>query len=145
MGNPLSPRELSGLIGSIYDCALDPSRWESTLDGIKDELNCDNAILHLNDLTNDRILVSKIVGMTPYWLARVQAHNSEINARMAQYLASGPSLDEPHVVSRHMPREVIETSSYIQDCWPPQGIVDVITYFLMCSPTRFSGLALGRH
>jgi hypothetical protein len=27
----VSPRLLFGLIGAIYDCALDPSRWEKAL------------------------------------------------------------------------------------------------------------------
>ena len=31
MAEPLSPQALSALIGSIYDCALDPDRWERML------------------------------------------------------------------------------------------------------------------
>jgi DNA-binding CsgD family transcriptional regulator/PAS domain-containing protein len=141
----LSPRELSRLIGSIYDCALDPSLWDDALNAIKAVMNCDNAVLHLNDVVNGRILVSKVVGMEPYWIERVLGHSAEINRSLSQSLASWPSLDEPHIVSRHVPREEFETSPYIQDCWPAQGIVDVMTYYLMHTPTRFSGLALGRH
>jgi DNA-binding CsgD family transcriptional regulator len=145
MTEHLSPQALSCLIGSIYDCALDPSRWDTTLIEIKDALHCENAILHLNDLRHDRIIVSKIVGMEPYWLERVLSHSSEINLRLAQDLATWPSLDQAHVVSRHMPREFIENSRYVQECWGPQGIVDVIAYFLMNTPTRFSGISFGRH
>jgi hypothetical protein len=31
MADAISSQALSDLIGSIYDCALDPSRWERTL------------------------------------------------------------------------------------------------------------------
>jgi PAS domain-containing protein len=33
----------------------------------------------------------------------------------------------------------------MQECWTAQGIVDALTCFLMRTPERFSGLALGRH
>lgn len=142
--NP-SPQTLSNLIGSIYDCALDPARWEQTLVDLKEALHCENAILHLNDVRQGRILVSKIVGIEPYWVERIMGHSEEINARLVEDLASWPSLDQPHVVSRHLPPAYVEASPYIRECWKPQGIVDVMTYFLMHSPARFSGLALGRH
>jgi hypothetical protein len=31
MSSPISPQALSELIGSIYDCALDPGHWDQTL------------------------------------------------------------------------------------------------------------------
>ena len=37
MAEPLTPEALSALIGSIYDCTLEPSRWEQTLTQIRDE------------------------------------------------------------------------------------------------------------
>jgi DNA-binding CsgD family transcriptional regulator len=140
-----SPQALSDLIGSIYDCALDPNHWNEALSDIKEALCCDNATLHLNDLCNERILISKTVGIDPYWLDRIVHHSAEINARLASDLASWPSLDQPHIASRHIPLADQETSPYIRECWNAQGIVDTITYFLMHTPTRFSGLALGRH
>ena len=38
MVEPLSHQALSELIGSIYDCTLDPDRWEGTLAEIGDTL-----------------------------------------------------------------------------------------------------------
>jgi len=65
---PLSSQELSRLIGSIYDCALDPSRWEQALAEIKDVLCCHAAILHLDDIPHERALINRAVGIAPYWL-----------------------------------------------------------------------------
>jgi len=35
VADAISPQALSELIGSIYDCALDPTRWEETLPSIE--------------------------------------------------------------------------------------------------------------
>src|SRR5260221_3623663 len=115
-----SPQELSKLIGSIYDCALDPSRWEHTLAELRDALDCQTAVLHLNDLDHDRLLIYRTVGIEPHWLEQQAKHVPEIHARLTRDLASWPSLDEPHVISRHLPRAYIEASPYIQECLKPQ-------------------------
>ena len=36
MTEAISPQALSQLIGSIYDCALEPERWDRTLSDLKD-------------------------------------------------------------------------------------------------------------
>jgi hypothetical protein len=50
MAEAVSPQVMSELIGSIYDCALDPSRWEQTLSNVMDALDCHALALHLTDL-----------------------------------------------------------------------------------------------
>ena len=145
MVESLSPQALSKLIGSIYDCALDPSLWDQALADIKDALCCQNAVLHLGDLREGRFLIYKSSGIEPYWQEQQAKHLPEIHARLVEELASRPSFDEPHVLSRHVPRAYAETSSYVQECLKPQGIVDALHYFLMHTPTRLGGLGFGRH
>jgi hypothetical protein len=41
MTSAISHQDLSDLIGRIYDCTLDPSRWEATLDAIRTLLRAD--------------------------------------------------------------------------------------------------------
>jgi hypothetical protein len=50
MADAISPQALSELIGLIYDCALDPSRWEQTLPNVMDALESHIVTLHLSDL-----------------------------------------------------------------------------------------------
>jgi DNA-binding CsgD family transcriptional regulator/PAS domain-containing protein len=50
--NPLSNAELSRMIGDIYDCAVEPSRWFQTLDHIRDRLEL--AYVQLNFMSHDR-------------------------------------------------------------------------------------------
>jgi hypothetical protein len=57
--------EISNLIRAIYDCALDPSRWESTLDQLRQAFDGQTAVLHLNDLSDHRIMINRVVGIEP--------------------------------------------------------------------------------
>jgi len=83
--------------------------------------------------------------MLPDWLEVLNEHTPEIDARLSADLASWPSLDEPHVISRHLSPEYRATSPYIQKGLKLGGIVDVLTLFLIQTPTRVGMLALGRH
>jgi PAS domain-containing protein len=138
-------RALSDLIGSIYDCALYPDRWDQALVGIRDAFECANSLLTLSDVRNNRILISKSVGIEPYWQERIASHAAEINTRLGKALASWPHLDTPFVISRHVPVAEIEASPYYQECYRGQGLVDALQYILMHTPERYSGFALGRH
>jgi len=50
VADAISPQALPDLIGSIYDCALDPARWEQTLADVGDALECHILNLSVNDL-----------------------------------------------------------------------------------------------
>jgi DNA-binding CsgD family transcriptional regulator/PAS domain-containing protein len=135
----------SELIGSIYDCTLNPDLWDETLGAIRDAIECRTAVLSLADLVSDRILLTRSVGIEPYWLERVFEHTSEINARLGEALAEWPSLDEPFIVSRHLPETYFATSPYYNEVLKPQGMVDIMNFWLMASPARYSAFAVARH
>jgi DNA-binding CsgD family transcriptional regulator/PAS domain-containing protein len=141
MAKPLSPEKLSALIGSIYDCALDPSGWERTLTEITSALCCQTAVLHLNDIQHNRLLMHKSVGLEPYWLHQVEKHVAEMHA----LLPSRPEVDEPYVLSREVDQATIKASPFVRTWLRPQGLVDIAQLFLIHTPARLSGLGLGRH
>jgi len=141
----MSPQALSSLIGSIYDCVLDPSLWEGTLGKLRDAFNAQTALLSLMDVRGGRLLIHKTVGIEQHWLEKLPPHNAEIVTVLSEHIASYPSLDEPHIMRRHLSPQYIEASLYCQDLLKPAGIVDIIQYILLSSPARFSGLGLGRH
>ena len=103
MGGTPSPQAFSQLIGSIYDCTLDPPRWDQTLAELRDALDCLNAVLSLSDLSRDRFLIYRSVGIAPEWQAEQAKHVPEIHSHLMDALADWPSLDMPHVTSRHLP------------------------------------------
>jgi DNA-binding CsgD family transcriptional regulator/PAS domain-containing protein len=145
VADAISPQALSNLIGSIYDCALDPARWERTLAEIMEALDCHGITLTLSDLRYDHILLQKAVGLEAPILEQLPKHAPEMIARQRDALASWPSLDEPLVVSRHFAPAYIETSPYFREWAKPIGIVDTMAFFLVHTPLHLAGLYLGRN
>lgn len=133
---------LSTLIGSIYDCVLDPSRWEATLAEIAGLLHSEKAILSLNDLRQDCILIKKTVGWDPHWLERRDEYLPEIHDALRQWFMRDPSLDDPFIASREIPASEFDSIPYVRDCLRPQGICDVAHFFLISTPAHFSELVL---
>ncbi len=121
MADAISPQALSELIGSIYDCALDPDRWEQTLADVMEALDCHMLTLTLIDLRHDRFLLNKPVGAEPYQMEQLSKHLPEIDTILGEAPAYLPSLDEPHVASRHLTTTYIETSPFFQEWIKPNG------------------------
>ena len=70
MRKALSGEALSHLIGSIYDCALEPDRWPETLTRIREELDFANASLSLLTLPSGDVLLDTMSSADPIWIER---------------------------------------------------------------------------
>ena len=137
MTEAISLQALSQLIGSIYDCALEPDRWDRTLSDLKDAFESQTSSVGLIDKRRGRILIYKNAGAKPEWLEQQQTHHAaEINAKLTDYFGR-TSLDEPHVLSRHFARLDWETSGYLQVC-QKAGVTDMMAYALVWEPAYFS-------
>ncbi len=145
MADAISRQAFSDLIGSIYDCALDPSRCDRTLADVSEALDCFALLLALSDLRHERLLIHKRVGVEPYQFERLSMHLPEVNAMLRGALASWPSFDEPYVMSRHLSRAYIEKSPYFQEWQNPAGMVDFMMFFLMHEPMHLSTFGAGRN
>jgi DNA-binding CsgD family transcriptional regulator len=145
MTDAISRQAFSDLIGSIYDCALDPSRWERTLADVRDALDCHHLALTLTDRRHDRLLLHKGVGVEPCQMDQFSKHVPEIDATLDGALKSGHSLDEPYVVSRHIAATYFETSPHFQQWAKPLGMVDWMVFFLKSTPLHLSCFSGGRH
>ncbi|MEJ8574087.1 helix-turn-helix transcriptional regulator [Microbaculum marinum] len=143
MSGEASLETFSGLVGSIYDCTFDPGRWDETLAGIAVAFGGEVVNLSLNDRSADRLLIEKSVGWGAPWLAERQKHLPEIHARLSEWLARGPSPDEPYVASQQLDAAYLEASAYVRDCLKPRGIADIMHYVLMETPAYFSELVVG--
>ena len=141
----LSHQDLSDLIGRIYDCTLDPSRWEPTLDTLRSMVRCRSAQLALVDLRQHRILIQRSLGIESHWLQQQSKYLSEIASFAQRHLDGGVSMDQPLVTSRLASAARYAASPFFQEWGRPQGYIDVVQINLMRTPSRLSGLALGRH
>ena len=111
MRDPISSRALSELIGSIYDCALDPDHWDRALCDLRDAVSGQITNLTLFDLRG-RVPIFKNAGMTPEWAETQKRYTPEVKKLMR---ASVPhSLDEPDVFSRRLSRRDWEASPLLR-------------------------------
>jgi DNA-binding CsgD family transcriptional regulator len=113
-----------------------------TLAAIRAAFGAQATVLSLSDVRSDRLLINRSVGVEPYWLAKQQEHLPEIHGHLGRALASWPSLDDPFIISRHLPPEYVEQSPYYLEVLKPQGISDIVQYFLIGTPDRFAGFAV---
>ena len=70
----VSAERVSDLIGLVYDCVIEPARWEATLNAIRHELGFSNAVLAVNALPSGRVLLAVSAGVPPEWQARLAQH-----------------------------------------------------------------------
>jgi len=109
----ISPKLLSALIGAIYDCALDPARWEHALGEMVAALDCHNALLSLTDMRHDRLLLTRSFGMNEeWWRSFHDKHVPEVAAQLSTILAIWPA-DKPFMISRDLPADTLQSSGYI--------------------------------
>jgi hypothetical protein len=114
MAKAQSPHVLSQLIGSIYDCVLDPLRWHKTLEEINAAVGCRSSILYLFDRPRRKFLTMKIAGVDErYWGEVIDKYGPDIHRYAIEDESSGRSIDEPRLMSE-MPRAV-EESRYVQE------------------------------
>ena len=144
MSSTISHQDLSDLIGRIYDCTLDPSRWEPTLDAVRSLLASKTAQLALVDLPENRILIQKTLGMEAHLLEAVSKYMPEITQFIEGHLDDGLSMDRPMVVSRLTSPAFRAASPYFVESARTQGIVDMGQINLMRTPSRLSMLGFGR-
>jgi DNA-binding CsgD family transcriptional regulator/PAS domain-containing protein len=144
MASAISHQDLSDLIGRIYDCTLDPSHWEATLDAIRTLLQCPTAQLALVDLRQQRIVLQKALGMDVRMQELLSKHIPDIQHRLDRFFDNGLSMEEPLVVSRAFSPEEIAAWPYYQEVVLPFGFVDTAQIHLLRAPTRYSALGFGR-
>jgi DNA-binding CsgD family transcriptional regulator/PAS domain-containing protein len=139
----ISPHALSDLIGSIYDCAIDPSRWNQTLRNIKDALDGHTAIVTLVNVQRGRPLLMKTAGLDPFHLPMHFMHVNEIRDLIRRCLSL--PMEDAHVASRDLPPGYMDTSPYFRAS-RKRGIVDTMQFVLIHEETHFfSGFSVTRH
>jgi hypothetical protein len=119
MDAPLTPDRLSALIGAIYDCAVEPNLWPTTIGQICADIDCMMGALILVDLQGSRHrFISKWdtpAGSENYFDEMTLLYRSAPNA-LTQ------SIDEPLVLSRDIPEEIWTNTRYYREWAKPLGI-----------------------
>ena len=133
------------LVGQIYDSALDPALWPSTVRAIREAMDCATAQMFYIDTTCNRMSLLISEGIAQEWLDCQDQHHGEIIIVSRKNTATSFDPDAPLVVSRVLSREDLSQSRYVAEWARPQGLVDVIQVSFVQTPTRLGGVGFGRH
>lgn len=138
--------DLSDLIGSIYDCAVDPDRWPETMALICEHLNCMQASIMMADLAESDHQFVKQWNADPVWQARHAEYNEAVTLFYRSMRNLPPaSIDEPLVLRRDVPDEITLNSPYFREWVKPQGICDCLQSVVLQDAERLGVFAALRH
>ena len=146
MSDTVSAARVSELIGYIYDCAVDPGRWEFALGRITSDLGFHSALLSAISFRPVQIQLSVASGVAPDWLPKLQNYSA---AAVDTY--GGPQrildfpLDEPILQSQVTDRESLAANAWFKDYLEPQGLVDSATVFFARDSNSGGCVGFGLH
>lgn len=148
MEDGISPERLSGLVGLIYDAAINPDLWPVAMEAIRTELDFHNSTLNLQLLPSGQVLTNVTSNIPPKYLALMDAAGADVLEQWGghEVILSLP-LDEPAVLTRVNPSFDPRTSTngYYTHFARPQGIVDVLAIGLARSQQALGTISFGRH
>jgi DNA-binding CsgD family transcriptional regulator/PAS domain-containing protein len=143
--NP-SARLISHLVGMIYDCVLEPEKWQAFLEELLAELHFSYGVLSISAFPEGNAIFGVIAGIAPDRLETLQSHWADVmalwggDARIQQY-----PLEEPILQSEIIDPVEAAANPYYRSWFSPQGYVDAVAIGLDRNPHMVSSLALGRH
>jgi DNA-binding CsgD family transcriptional regulator len=146
MKTAASPEILSEFIGLIYDCALDPGRWQNTLELIRSELNFANAAMSILDMNTGQMPLSVITGPEPEWIARMPQYGSDmIDMWGGLDKMRALPIHEPVVQSHVLDAATWPNNRYFMEWARPQGLHDALIIILSDVPEILGSVGFGRH
>jgi DNA-binding CsgD family transcriptional regulator len=146
MSLQLSASRLSRLIGLIYDCAVDPQRWEIALDAIRHELDFQSALLSAISFHPVHLQLNTTSGVPADWVPRLQSY---AGAAMETY--GGPQrilqfpLEEPIVQSQVVDPATLTDNAWYRDYLVPQGLIDSATVFVIRDAGMGASIGFAKH
>lgn len=145
-GRSYPAERISELIGTIYDCVLDPDRWQSVVDDIRRELEFCYAVLGVYPLPGGEVTLGVATGIDSVKLGELPAYGQDLvdlwggDIRVKQY-----PLEEPIAQSQAVPDSALVASRYFLEWAQPQGVVDAVAIGLERNSRMVSTLSFGRH
>ncbi|MGO6845000.1 helix-turn-helix transcriptional regulator [Rhizobium ruizarguesonis] len=136
----------SKLVAMIYDCVLEPVKWEAFVSELLRELNFSYGLLSISAFPEGNAIFGVSVGIEGPWMERLPGYWADIleiwggDARIQQY-----PLEEPILQSQIADGRRLKANPYYTGWFAPQGYIDAVAIGLERNPHMVSSLALGRH
>src|SRR4051794_11810192 len=77
-GRSYPAERISELIGTIYDCVLDPDRWQSVVDDIRRELEFCYAVLGVYPLPGGAVTLGVATGIDSVKLGELPSYGQDL-------------------------------------------------------------------
>ena len=139
----ISLEAFSKVVEAVYDCALDPNRWHSTVRLIADLCQSQRCVLGVHDYTNARSELNFQLGYEDehYWRTHEDKYKG-LNPTFAplQLLPVGTVATQVMLVDDN---EFLESRFYQEWC-KPQGLRDAIAFKVLQTGQRMGVLAANR-
>jgi len=137
---------VSRIIGSIYDCAIDPSLWNDALADLRTCLGFHNANLMLQSLPSGEPLLSVASGIDDDWLEAMPRYGEDIVRQWGgpERMQACP-MELPQVLSTLSPAPDWKNNRYYLEWAEPQGIIDVLAIGVARDRSSIGMIGLGRH
>ncbi|MDR3485668.1 MAG: LuxR C-terminal-related transcriptional regulator [Bradyrhizobium sp.] len=144
VATPLAPELLSDVIGSIYDCALDPSKWEAVLARICEEFGFSSAMMGISRFPADPYVLAS-TGVDRELLDRLPELSADMGALWGGWekVQQFP-LDEPIVHSQASPVGMLQGNAYA-DQWVARGVADAVIFMIARDATMIGNVGFNRH
>ena len=146
MKDSISAEHASHLIGLIYDCVIEPARWQATVRALHEELGFANCSLSLPELPTGKPLLHVQSGIAPEWERKVLLYSHAVPDIWggAQRMMGFP-LDEPIVNSEAVDPKIWVGNPWYEDWSKPQGLVDVVAVSFTRDESAIGAVAWGIH
>lgn len=131
---------LLDLIGTIYDCAIEPGHWPTALEHMAFLLQSRSATISMH--SHARPVAVQATYGTPPELENSMIRHFAINPlRSAEYYLS---VDEPFSALKYLGQSDLLASRWYRDAVAPFGIMDSLTVFLAKAKDRLGVASLFR-
>jgi DNA-binding CsgD family transcriptional regulator len=142
----LSHRQLSDLIGMIYDCAVDPDRWPATLAAICRSIGCMSGFLLLVDLEQSQHRFAHSWGLSPDWKERYLDYSDQLTGFYSLAFSRQYQLDgEPMIMSRFIGQTGSNGRRVYEELRRALDITDVMQTVVLREERRIAILTASRH
>ena len=135
----VSAQALSDLIGSIYDCALDPQLWASTCRRVADlcESSAGGICVHdLRQVQNDQLFV---FGYQPEFLEKLGNHYADSPMAVADVVSNIGEVSTLSMERYHQPE-----SRFFREVLEPFGLMDLIWFPALRTGGRMASMHASR-
>jgi DNA-binding CsgD family transcriptional regulator/PAS domain-containing protein len=143
----LSNADFSGVVGTIYDCALDPTLWPDAICELCRLTNCAAGTIHVSGLDSGMVYLHQVWNHDLNFLTEMQSvcgeEVTELWTRVPNLMTR--PLDDPLTAKRDIAPALLANSRFLKEWAVPLGYSDTIQLIVLRRPERIGALGLFRH